>query len=273
MSECLQTKNQNVLEHGYSVWEYTKKIISGNWDNLRVPKWLYDNNIRNNIHSIEDIKLYTIYHDCGKPFCKTIDNEGKHHFYNHAEISEKTWYEYSDNLIVGKLIGLDMLIHSKKYDEILQLNLDEKTINTLLIVSLAEVHSNAQMFGGIESDSFKIKWKKIDKIGNKFIKEYENHYYTYVIVRNDLEDKYKSVQGTHASIDMYKNNNYIHNSLIYVVVKNEKKLKQVILDLIEQGINFTSFNEPIHNNEFTAICTEPLYGEKRYFMKKFMLLK
>ena len=36
---------------------------------------------------------------------------------------------------------------------------------TLLLTGLAEVHSNAAMFGGISSTSFKIKWKQIDRRG------------------------------------------------------------------------------------------------------------
>jgi hypothetical protein len=43
---------------------------------------------------------------------------------------------------------------------------------TLLIAALAEVHSNASLFGGIESTSFKIKWKTIDKRGRQICKRY-----------------------------------------------------------------------------------------------------
>lgn len=41
----------------------------------------------------------------------------------------------------------------------------KKDAYTLLLVSLCEIHSNASMFGGIESVSFKSKWKKIDQRG------------------------------------------------------------------------------------------------------------
>jgi hypothetical protein len=40
---------------------------------------------------------------------------------------------------------------------------------TLLIVGLCEVHSNSKMFGGFESESFKIKMKKINQRGKKII--------------------------------------------------------------------------------------------------------
>jgi hypothetical protein len=46
---------------------------------------------------------------------------------------------------------------------------DPKMACTLLLSALAEVHSNANMFGGIDSTSFKIKWKHLDKRGKKAV--------------------------------------------------------------------------------------------------------
>jgi hypothetical protein len=40
---------------------------------------------------------------------------------------------------------------------------------TLLLTGLAEVHSNANMFGGIESTSFKIKYKSICQRGKQIL--------------------------------------------------------------------------------------------------------
>jgi hypothetical protein len=41
---------------------------------------------------------------------------------------------------------------------------------TLLVAALAEIHSNAQLFGGIESVSFKSKWKNWDRRGKQIMK-------------------------------------------------------------------------------------------------------
>lgn len=40
---------------------------------------------------------------------------------------------------------------------------------THLIVALAEMNSNAEMFGGIDSDSYKIKYKNFDKFGKRIV--------------------------------------------------------------------------------------------------------
>ena len=40
-------------------------------------------------------------------------------------------------------------------------------IASLLLSGLAEVHSNASLFGGVDSTSFKIKWKQIDRRGRQ----------------------------------------------------------------------------------------------------------
>ena len=101
----------------------------------------------------------------------------------------------------------------------------------------------------------------------------ESHPYSYVIVRNDLSPAQKAVQGTHAAIELHKgiDINY-HPSVIYVVVKDERKLKSVYNQLLDQGVKVSSFQEPDIGNEMTSICTEPLFDEERKFMQKFQLL-
>jgi hypothetical protein len=173
MANTPQTKTQSVLDHGTSVWNYTKKILNKDLEGFKIPTWLvlnYDK-ILDNLHSVDIIKAYNIFHDCGKPYCHEIDENGKSHFPDHAKVSEETWNNTFDNPLVGKLIGLDMLLHTGTAEEILNKNLDIKDSMTLLITALAELHSNAEMFGGIDSTSFKIKWKTIDRRGKMLMKE------------------------------------------------------------------------------------------------------
>jgi hypothetical protein len=174
MRNCEQTKGLSIMQHGESVWDYTQKILNRE-EGLRIPKWLSENFdfIISNIHSLDTIKDYNVYHDCGKPYCLEIDSEGRRHFPNHAEVSKSTWLSFSDDKAVADLIGWDMVMHTYTADQIKDLNLSIVDYFTLLVTALAEVHSNASMFGGIESISFKSKWKKIDKRGNMLIKMFK----------------------------------------------------------------------------------------------------
>lgn len=280
MQSCQQTPTQNVLQHGESVWKFTKQIISGDFTNLKLPDWFLSNHryIVNNLHPYSIIKEYNIFHDCGKPYCLEVDSQGKQHFPNHTQVSAETYFKIKNDTIVEELIREDMSLHTLTADEITNKEWSRETAFTLLVTAFAEIHSNAQMFGGIDSTSFKIKWKKLDKRGKLLMRlfpEPKYHPYSYVIVRNDLPSNVQAIQGTHAAIEMTKRYQPKgHPSVIYVVVKNEKKLQQVIQELTELGIQFSIFREPDEpfNNNITAICTEPLIGKQRKTLKRFQLL-
>jgi hypothetical protein len=160
-----------MLDHGLSVWKFTQKLISGDTADMKIPSWYTSNKdkILSNIHDIETIRLYNIYHDCGKHLCRTVDAEGRTHYPNHAEVSKQAWLQAGGNETIGNLIGLDMIMHTENQEQIAARNLSKKDMYTLLLTALAECHANAEMFGGMESTSFKIKWKKIDKIGRQLI--------------------------------------------------------------------------------------------------------
>lgn len=176
MTNCFQFEKQNILQHGISVWNNTNKILSNNFDNLKLPEWFINN------HSLilsliprekyQQIKEYNILHDCGKPLCIKYDENGKKHFPNHAEISYNTYLKYYKDNYVADLIRYDMIMHTESYDNIIlkQLSIDKLTI--LYITALSEINSNAQMFGGIESINFKIKFKRLNKLGKKLFKIY-----------------------------------------------------------------------------------------------------
>lgn len=171
MQACQQTAGRSVLQHGISVKEYTFQLINyletgqitGEW---RLPNWLtqYRSEILGKLLPKEIIEEYTTYHDCGKPYCLTIDDNGKRHFPDHAEKSYQTWLSIGGSEQAAKLMRMDMMIHTMKAADIDDFIKHPEAI-TLLIAGLAEIHSNAKMFGGLESESFKIKWNQINKRG------------------------------------------------------------------------------------------------------------
>lgn len=182
MLNCEQTKGQTVFQHGMSVQQMTLELLGHLSDGLsisgwRIPDWLTANRseIASNLHSIEDIGCYTLYHDCGKPLCRIVDAEGKVHFPDHAAVSRRAYLEATGDERVANLIGWDMCLHTCTADQLTELlkTWTKQDAYTLLVVALAEVHSNARMFGGVESTSFKIKWKQLDKRGKQILKHYQ----------------------------------------------------------------------------------------------------
>lgn len=182
MRECEQTKGQSVLDHGISVKNYLFDLLN----HLRegtplkyewiLPDWIYENKelILQSIPDDETLTLYTTYHDCGKPFCLEIDSDGKRHFPNHAEVSYQIFKQVFNNDVAAELIRHDMDIHLLKSEGVEEFSKNPHAI-TLLITGLAEIHSNAKMFGGIESTSFKIKYKNICKRGKQIINLVKNN--------------------------------------------------------------------------------------------------
>jgi len=173
MKNCSQTETQTIFEHGESVHWYYQDIYNHltfshplhyAW---RLPSWIYDDKIKTAIQAAdpEIIKNYHIFHDCGKPFCRTIDEQGRQHFPDHASVSYHKWLMAGGDPTTGHLILHDMDAHSK--DIPIENFIRNPKAIILLITALAEIHSNASMFGGIESVSFKIKWKRLDKIGKR----------------------------------------------------------------------------------------------------------
>jgi len=174
MKNCEQTKGMSVLQHGESVWAYTQKLIKKEWEDFKIPDWLSQNfeEITSNLHDLDTMREYNVLHDCGKPYCLQIDPDGRRHFPDHARVSKETYSRLPDsNPIAADLIGWDMVLHVSTAEEIKEIGLSKKDAYTLLITALAEIHSNANMFGGIESISFKSKWKKLERRGKMLIKE------------------------------------------------------------------------------------------------------
>ena len=188
--ECEQSSGQTILDHGISVWSHLEELqdyltnpdITLDSSRWKVPRWLSENRdvLASHLLPRRTLKAYTIYHDCGKPRCLEVDSDGRRHFPNHAAHSARVWRDhvapaFSPDIRepVEFLIRNDMNFHvmtaaeTQKFIEETHPSLGV----SLLLTALAEIHANAQMFGGTESTSFKIKWKRLEKRGNQYVRQ------------------------------------------------------------------------------------------------------
>lgn len=177
MKACEQTKGMSVLDHGNMVKDHYHDLYFHLYEDVRLqyewklPDWVIENKkyIIDNLFNDYAVQEYLIMHDCGKPYCRTVDEEGKQHFPNHAEVSYQVYKQiYPTRFVVSELIKSDMDIHCLKSEDLEEFAKRPEAI-TLLIAGLCEIHANASMFGGIDSTSFKIKWKQINKRGRQII--------------------------------------------------------------------------------------------------------
>jgi hypothetical protein len=174
MRSCPQTPTQSVLQHGQSVWDHFQTMMAHltaggplpDW--WRLPAWTRIPGLADHVTSMPIMREYLEFHDCGKPFVHTVDAEGRSHFPGHAAASERVWLAIGGEAQAARLMSLDMEAHLLKGDGIPAFAARPEAVS-LLLAALAEVHSNAAMFGGTDSDSFKIKAKHIDKRGRQVL--------------------------------------------------------------------------------------------------------
>lgn len=174
MLDCQQRQGQNMMQHGESVRDYLFDLLKFLRDPQHISKfqWRFPQWLLSHAKQLVDklppdyiLEKYALWHDCGKPFCKVVDEEGKVHYPDHARVSAQVFRElYPEQEDVARLIEMDMDIHTLQVDGIEAFAKRPEAV-ALLLTGLAEVHSNAALFGGIGTDSFKIKWKHLDKRG------------------------------------------------------------------------------------------------------------
>lgn len=169
-----QAKGQSILQHGVSVFEYFSDLylhlIAGQplkfaW---KLPDWLSLDLCRR-VLPYDVIMTYLTFHDCGKPVCLTIDADGKRHFPDHARVSADVWSSFGGDPLIASLMRDDMVMHLLKAEDVESFSCNPNA-PTLLLSALAEIHSNANMFGGLDSTSFKIKWKQINQRGKALMR-------------------------------------------------------------------------------------------------------
>jgi hypothetical protein len=65
----------------------------------------------------------------------------------------------------------------------------------------------------------------------------------------------------------------IISHMVLCSIINEEELDKLSCYLKRHDIAHHMFYEPDYETGYTAICTEPIYGEQRNLFKKFKLLK
>jgi hypothetical protein len=178
MRGCMQFREQDVLEHGLAVTlafaALRRALETGEVpEGWRLPDWLMTADARATFLSrclpAETLYWYQRYHDCGKPHCREVGADGRVHFPNHAEVSERTWAGCGGAPEIGRLIQLDMAMHTASAEEMADfIKLPEA--HSLFLTAMAEIHANAPMFGGFENSSFKAKAKHLDRRGKQFLR-------------------------------------------------------------------------------------------------------
>lgn len=182
MKSCIQTRSaageQSVLAHGQSVLAHYELLldrakISQFPENWRAPKW-WNPELALKLASAQpdwaSMQRYLTYHDCGKPLCLQVDENGRSHFPGHAETSSELWADLGGHPDEVWLMAHDMLLHSGSAEEC-QVFQGHRLMPGLIFAALSEIHANAQMFGGVESASFKMKAKQLDRRGAALTRE------------------------------------------------------------------------------------------------------
>jgi hypothetical protein len=171
MKTCEQAENWTIYQHGMDVanrYRDLHDILTTN--NIGHYKWAIPDMIQlralaKKALSPKDARTYQVFHDCGKPFCRTVDENGRQHFPDHARISTEIYSQlFPEDIVTAELISLDMACHTLKGDEA-KAFASHELAPTLCLTAWAELHSNAEkLFGGFDSDSFKIKRSRLSKL-------------------------------------------------------------------------------------------------------------
>lgn len=170
MTICYQAENLNMLQHGKSVYkEYRKLIYQLNNSEGDATLLAVYSLIKDSIPPPSVLKRYMVLHDCGKHLCLITDENGKRHFPNHAQNSANQFLAiFAEDRFTSILISKDMDFHLARGEQ-LETIWKNPLAPILYLSAWASINANAEMFGGKESDSYKIKRSRLIQSGKKFL--------------------------------------------------------------------------------------------------------
>lgn len=176
MTYCEQAPGYSIYRHGCDVARRYESLHKLLMTGEATMAWSIPEKVLEALRPLAERALtpeaahdYHVYHDCGKPYCLQIDEQGRRHFPGHAQVSSSTWASlYPEDHITIELMRLDMWCHTAKGED--RDHIAKHPLGpTLLLTAYAELHANAEvLFGGFDTDSFKIKRKALDKIALRF---------------------------------------------------------------------------------------------------------
>jgi len=177
MRACFQFQTQDMLAHGDAVLAHYQMLLeeaqAGSFPSgWRAPKWWsapVAQALAAKQPSRQVMARYLRYHDCGKPQCRTVDAQGRQHFEGHAQTSADLWQARGGHPDEVWLMRHDMVLHSGSAEEC-QALARHPLCSGLLLAGLAELHANAAMFGGVQTDSFKAKAKRLERRGAAWVR-------------------------------------------------------------------------------------------------------
>jgi len=170
MRACFQFKRLCMLGHGEAVWRAYRALLAAavsgqlpaGW---RQPKWWSPQvgvALAQRQPALELMWRYLRYHDCGKHLVHQVDELGRSHFAGHASASAQLWHALGGGEEEVWLMAHDMLLHTGSAPECQALS-GHPLAPALLFASLAELHANAPLFGGTQTDNFKAKAKRMER--------------------------------------------------------------------------------------------------------------
>lgn len=162
-------EKSDVLAHGKDCWAryygLTRALARKEAYSGADPQWLtqFGEQLLAHQQPGYDMAEYLVNHDCGKAATYCVDEQGRAHFPGHAEKSAQMWRQAGRSEVQARLMELDMALHTMPVSEMAEFA-KNPLAPSLLLATYAQLHSNAQsVFGGLESDSFKMKLKALNR--------------------------------------------------------------------------------------------------------------
>ena len=169
MSRCLQTEGLTILEHGHQVHNSYIQLIDDLENGLYPELHQLYTALKAHLPPAKVLANYHILHDCGKHLCLYTDENGRRHFPDHATWSAKQHaIIFPEDGFTTALIRHDMDFHMMRGDDLKKL-CRNPLAPILYFTAWAEINANAEMFGGKNSESYKIKRSRLIQAGKKFL--------------------------------------------------------------------------------------------------------